>query len=82
MYFDYIQEEYLPAIAALEKEMYPEEFLFGINGLKEELKKSWRMQSSWAVFRHGVLQGYILAYHENGDIPTTYISDLACVYYA
>lgn len=78
MYFDYIQEEYLPAIATLEKEMYPEEFLFGINGLKEELKKSWRMQSSWAVFRHGVLQGYILAYHENGDIPTTYISDLAC----
>lgn len=78
MYFDYIQEEYLPAIAALEKEMYPEEFLFGINGLKEELKKSWRMQSSWAVFRHGILQGYILAYRENGDIPTTYISDLAC----
>lgn len=80
MYIDTLREEYLPAIAELEKKSYPAELVLGLQSFKEEYEDYYLGGFSRCVFDKGELAGYIVAY-ETGDLPakgSIYISDINC----
>ena len=78
MYIDHLKSIYLPAVAALEKKLYPEKLRFGVEGLEEEFNRYSTICYSWTVFKKGMLQGYIWAHRKSYNDDELYISDLAC----
>lgn len=58
MYFSRVFDQYLPAIAELEKKSYPDELTVGLKEFKREYKENNLFGGSIAGFKNGELVCY------------------------
>lgn len=80
MYVDFLRNEYLSAVAELEKKSYPEEFVLGLQNFEDEYEKYNLWPFSRCIFEGGKLVCYIVAYKKRKGLTEcpVYISDINC----